>query len=49
MINPTVIKVAKIALSVIGVGATLATNYFESKELDAKIAEKVAKAFAERK
>ena len=49
MLNANVIKVAKIVVSVIGAGATLATTYFESKELDEKVAEAVAKAFAERK
>ena len=49
MVNPTVIKVAKILVSVVGAGATLASTYFEGKEMEAKIAKEVAKQLADRK
>ena len=49
MVNPTVIKVAKILVSVVGAGATLASTYFESKDLERKIAEEVAKQLANKK
>ena len=44
--NPKVMTVAKIAVKVIGVAATLATSYFADKELDEKIAKKAAEAVA---
>lgn len=40
-------KVAKIAVSVAGVGVTLVTNYFDKKDLDEKVASKVAEAMAD--
>ena len=49
MVNPTVIKVAKILVSVVGAGATLASTYFESKDLESKIAAEVAKQLANQK
>ena len=36
--------VVKIGVSVLGVGVTLAQSYFSKKELDEKVAEKVAEA-----
>ena len=42
--NGTVLKIAKIVVSVASIGVTLATSYFAGKELDAKVAEKVAEA-----
>ena len=44
--KPKVMTVAKIAVKVIGVAATLATGYFADKELDEKIAKKAAEAVA---
>ena len=43
----TVMKIVKIALPVIGVAVTLATNYFADKDLDDKVAKKVSEALAE--
>lgn len=43
----TVMKIAKIALPVIGVGVTLASNYFADKDLDDKVTKKVSEALAE--
>nr|DAJ97389.1 MAG TPA: YtxH-like protein [Herelleviridae sp.] len=40
-------KVVGIAGTVLGVAATLISNYSDKKELDAKVEEKVAKALAE--
>ena len=37
-------KVIKIAVTVVGVGVTLAQSYIAGKELDQKVAEKVAEA-----
>lgn len=42
--NGTVLKVAKIVLGLASIGVTLATSYFADKELDAKVATKVAEA-----
>ena len=44
--NPKVMAIAKNAVKVIGVAATLATSYFADKELDEKIAKKAAEAVA---
>lgn len=44
--NTTALKVIKIAVSVVGIGVTLATNYFADKDLDNKVAQKVAEALA---
>lgn len=45
--KPATLKIIKVAVSVISVGVTLATNYFADKDLDAKVAKKVAEALAE--
>ena len=37
-------KIVKIAVTVAGVGITLAQSYFADKDLDKKVAEKVAEA-----
>lgn len=37
-------KVIKVAVTVLGVGVTLAQSYIAGKELDQKVAEKVAEA-----
>ena len=42
--NKKVMNVIKVGVTVLGVGATLAQTYFEKKDLDAKVAEKVAEA-----
>ena len=42
--NINVQKVIKVAVAVAGVGVTLAQSYFAAKELDQKVAEKVAEA-----
>lgn len=34
----------KLGVAVVGAGVTLAQNYFEKKEIDTRIAEKVAEA-----
>lgn len=39
-----VMKVVKVVVTVAGVGVTLAQSYLANKELDAKVAEKVAEA-----
>lgn len=44
--NSTALKVIKIAVSVASVGVTLATSYFADKELDNKVAKKVAEQLA---
>ena len=44
--NGTVLKVAKIAVSVLGVGVSFISNYFAEKDLDAKVTKKVAEALA---
>ena len=44
--KPVVLKIVKVAVTVIGVGVTLATNYFADKELDDKVSKKVAEALA---
>ena len=41
-----VLKIAKILVPVLGLGVSVATKYLESKELDEKIASKVAEALA---
>lgn len=43
----TVMKIAKIALPIITVGVTLASNYFADKDLDDKVTKKVSEALAE--
>ena len=48
-INGKAIKAIGIAASVIGAVATLAGNWAGEKQQDAKIAEKVAEAFAKAK
>lgn len=40
--NSKALKVIKIAVSVASVGVTLATSYFADKDLDNKVAKKVA-------
>lgn len=38
------LKIVKVAVQVVSIGVTIATSIIASKELDAKIAEKVAEA-----
>lgn len=47
--NVNLIKVAKIAVSVGSIAVSLATSYFADKELDNKIAKKVAEELAKAK
>lgn len=47
--KPNVIKIAGIVLPIIGAGLSLATNWFEDKKLDDKVAEKVAEALKNQK
>lgn len=47
--KPNLIKVAGIVLPIIGAGLSLATNWFEDKKLDDKVAEKVAEALKKQK
>ena len=42
--KPNIMKVASIALPIIGAGLSLATNWFEDKKLDEKIGEKLSEA-----
>lgn len=42
--NSKVMKIAGIALTIVGAGVSLATNVLEEKKLDAKVTEKVAEA-----
>lgn len=42
--NEKTLKVLKIGVAVLGVGVTLATKFFEGKELDTKVAKAVAEA-----
>lgn len=44
--NAVVIKVAKVAVKVLGVAVPIAANYFADKELDEKITKKAAEAVA---
>jgi len=44
--NQTTMKIAKVAVKVIGIAATFATGYFADKELDDKISKKAAEAVA---
>lgn len=41
-----VLKVVKFLTPLVSIGVTLATNYFENKELDDKVAKKVTEALA---
>lgn len=45
--NPTVFKVLKIVVKVAGIAVPLAVGYFENKDLDTQIAEKVKKAVSD--
>ena len=47
MLNEKAIKVIGIATTLVGVGVSLVSNWVNDKNLDAKIAEKVAKAVTE--
>lgn len=47
--GPKLIKVAGIVLPIIGAGLSLATNWFEDKKLDDKVANKVAEALKKQK
>ena len=47
--NPNAIKGLKIVVSLVGVGVTLASNYFADKDLNDKVAKKVAEAMSEKK
>ena len=49
IMNQKVMKIAGIALTIVGAGVSLATNVLEEKKLDAKVAEKVAEALAKNK
>lgn len=42
------LKVAKIVVSVASIGVSIAANYFADKELDDKVAKKVAEALAKK-
>ena len=42
------LKIAKIVVQVVSIGASLATAIIAGKELDAKIAEKVAEQLADK-
>lgn len=44
IMNSKVMKIAGIALTIVGAGVSLATNVLEEKKLDAKVTEKVAEA-----
>ena len=44
--NGTVLKVIKVVVAVAGVGITLASNFIADKDLDDKVAQKVADAIA---
>lgn len=48
MINGKLIKVLGIAATVIGMSATLVTDWVNDKKMDEKIQEKVNEAFAKR-
>ena len=47
MLNEKAIKAIGIVTTVLGVGVSLISNWVNDKNLDAKIAEKVAKAVTE--
>ena len=47
--NPNVMKGLKIVVSLAGVGVTLASNYFADKDLNDKVAKKVAEAMSKKK
>lgn len=47
--NSNVMKGLKIIVSLAGVGVTLASNYFADKDLNDKVAKKVAEAMSEKK
>ena len=47
MLNEKAIKAIGIATTLVGVGVSLVSNWVNDKNLDAKIAEKVAKAVTE--
>ena len=47
MLNEKAIKAIGLATTVLGVGVSLISNWVNEKNLDAKIAEKVAKAVTE--
>lgn len=49
MLSPKVMKVAKVLVSVASVGVSLATSWFAEKDLDDKVAKKVAEALANQK
>lgn len=42
----TVMKIAKVALPIVGIAVTVATNYFADRDLDDKVANKVSEALA---
>ena len=44
--NTKVLKVAKILVSVASIGVSLAASYFADKDLDDKVAKKVAETLA---
>ena len=47
--NAKVLKIAKIAVSVIGMGVTLASAYLSEKDLDERVSKEVLKALKENK
>ena len=47
--NGTVVKIISVVASAVGIGATLIGNWAGEKQLDAKIAEKVAEALSNTK
>lgn len=46
MFNKGLIKIIGLAASLLGIGATLVSDWVSEKKMDEKIAEKVAEAFA---
>ena len=46
MINGKIVKILGIVATVVGMGATLLTDWVNEKKMDKKIYEKVNKAFA---
>lgn len=47
--KPNVMKIVGAVLPIVSVGLSIASNWFEKKELDEKVAEKVAEALKNQK
>ena len=43
-----VMKIVKVGVSLLGVGVTLASNYFAEKDLDEKVTKKVAEQLSKK-